>query len=112
MQVKGVNPNNSDNMITDFIIGVMLMGSLFHLSFALWKVKVLSPFGSSTKANGVYGIFVLCISLGLYLYKYGTQSLFENQLYLGGLFALAYTIIFGLIVNRKIKNDDHHSKLD
>ena len=91
-------------MIIDFIIGVMLMGSLFHLSFAIWKVKVLSPFGSSTTANMIYGLFVLCISVGLYLYKNGAQALLDDKLYLGGLFALIYTLIFGLIVTRNRKD--------
>ena len=91
-------------MIINFVIGIMLMGSLFHLSFAIWKIKVLSPFGSSIKSNIIYGIFVLCISLGLYLYKAGIVVLIEDKLYLGGLFALVYTIIFGLIITRKKKN--------
>ena len=91
-------------MLVDFIIGVMLMGSLFHLSFAIWKVKVLSPFGSSIKGNMIYGILVFCISFGLYLYKNGISVLIEDKLYLGGLFALVYTIVFGLIVTRNKKN--------
>jgi len=51
-------------MIIDFIIGVMLLGSLFHLSFGIWKVKVISPFGSTFKSNILYGIFVLGVSIG------------------------------------------------
>lgn len=90
-------------MIIDFVIGVMLMGSLFHLSFAIWNIEVLSPFGKSIKSNIIYGIFVLLISLSLYLYKYGIDELFQDKMYLGGLFALIYTIIFGLIINRKPK---------
>jgi len=38
-------------MIIDFIIGIMLLGSVFHLSMAIWDVRVISPFGKSKKAN-------------------------------------------------------------
>lgn len=88
-------------MIFEFIIGVMLMGSLFHLSFAIWNIKVLSPFGTSKKSNIYYGILVLSISIGLYGYKFGLNELLHDKIYLGALFALLYTIIFGLWTNRK-----------
>lgn len=88
-------------MIIDFIIGVMLMGSLFHLSFAIWRVAVLSPLGSSPKSNAYYGTLVFCLSIGLYLYRHGWQELIRDNLYLGALFALVYTILFGLWTNRK-----------
>ena len=90
-------------MIIDFIIGVMLMGSLFHISFAIWNTEVLSPFGSSKKSNIFYGIFVLCVSISLYLYKNGLGELLQDKLYIGGLFALFYTILFGIWTNRKRK---------
>ena len=93
------------NMIIDFIIGVMLMGSLFHISFGIWNVKVLSPFGSSKKSNLLYGIFVLGISQSLYLYKNGLNELMQDKLYLGGLFALFYTVLFGLWVTGKVKTN-------
>ena len=88
-------------MLIDFIIGVMLMGSLFHISFGIWNVKVLSPFGTSKKSNILYGIFVLGISVGLFIFKNGLNELINDKLYLGGLFALLYTILFGLWVTRK-----------
>jgi len=91
-------------MVIDFIIGVLIMGSLFHISFAIWNIKVLSPFGSSNKSNTFYGIFVLCISVGLYLHKNGLNNLLQDKLYLGALFALLYTIVFGLWTTRKKKN--------
>ena len=90
-------------MIIDFIIGVMLMGSLFHLSFAIWNMKVLSPFGKGIKQNIAYGIFVFLVSVGLYLYKYGMNELAQDKMYLGGVFALIYTVILGLWINRKQK---------
>lgn len=83
-------------MIIYFIIGVMLMGSLFHLSFAIWNVKVISSFGYSKKANVLYGSLVFCFTIGLYLYKNGLNAMLEDKLYLGGLFALTYTLILGL----------------
>lgn len=49
------------------------MGSLLHISFAIWNVIVISPFGSSNKLNTSM--------------KY---------LYLGAIFAILYTIIVGL----------------
>ena len=92
-------------MFIDFIIGVMLMGSLFHISFGIWNVNVLSPFGTSKKSNILYGIFVLGISVGLYIFKNGLNQLINDKLYLGGLFALFYTIAFGLWVTRKVKTN-------
>lgn len=88
-------------MIIDFAIGVMLLGSLFHLSMAIWNVRVISPFGKSKKANILYGILVSCITVGLYLYKKGFDSLIHDYLYLGGIFAILYTVGLGLWVNRK-----------
>ncbi len=88
-------------MILDFIIGLLLMGSLFHLSFGIWRIETLSPFGTSSKSNIWYGILVLGISLGLFLYQHGFTGLLENGMYLGGLFALLYTVIFGMWYTRQ-----------
>ena len=88
-------------MIIDFIIGVLLLGSLFHLSFSLWNIRVVSPFGASKQSNLAYGIFVLLISMGLFAYNYGLGALLQNGIYLGGLFAVFFTIGLGLLVNRR-----------
>jgi len=87
-------------MFIEFVIGVLLLGSLFHLSFGVWSIKVLSPFGSSKRSNVSYGTFVLGISLGLYLFERGLTVLVDDYLYLGGLFAIAYTVVLGLWVTR------------
>lgn len=87
-------------MIIEFVAGVLLMGSLFHLSFAIWDVRVLSPIGSSKISNIIYGTFVLLVAVGLYIFQNGVNALFQDMLFLGGLFALGYTILFGLWVNR------------
>ncbi len=65
-------------MIIDFIIGIMLLGSMFHLSMAIWDVRVISPFGMSKKANIAYGILVSCITIGLYLPKPRYRNAFES----------------------------------
>jgi len=88
-------------MIIDFIIGAMLLGSIFHLSMAIWDVRVISPFGMSKKANIAYGILVSCLTIGLYLYKNGLDAMLNDYIYLGGIFAVAYTIILGLWTKRK-----------
>jgi len=87
-------------MIIDFIIGIMLLGSIFHLSMAIWDVRVISPFGMSKKANIAYGILVSCITIGLYLYKNGIDTMLNDYIYLGGLFAVVYTVLLGLWTNR------------
>lgn len=87
-------------MFIDFMIGVFLLGSLFHLSMAIWNVKVISPFGISKKANIAYGISVLCFTIGLYLYKNGLHTMLKDYIYLGGIFAVAYTVALGLWSNR------------
>lgn len=87
-------------MIIDFIIGVLLLGSLFHLSFALWNIKVVSPFGASKQSNAVYGFSVLIISVALFVYNHGLEALLQNGIYLGGLFAVFFTIGLGSLINR------------
>ena len=90
-------------MIINFIIGIMLLGSMFHLSMAIWDVRVISPFGMSKKANIAYGILVSFITIGLYLYKNGLDVMLNDYLYLGGIFAVVYTVVLGLWTNRKGK---------
>lgn len=86
-------------MIIDFIIGVLLLGSLFHLSFALWDIRAISPFGTSKRSNLAYGFFVLLISISLFVFNHGLKELLQNGMYLGGLFAVFFTIGLGLLVN-------------
>ena len=80
----------------DFVTGVLLLGSLLHLTFGLWRTKMISPFGSSNTANILYGIFVLSISVSLYIYQYGIAGLLQNYVILGGLFAILYAVVFGI----------------
>jgi len=87
-------------MIVDFIIGIMLLGSLFHFSMAIWNVRVISPFGMSKKANIAYGVLISFITISLYLYKNGLQKMLNDYIYLGGLFAIVYTVLLGLWINR------------
>jgi len=87
-------------MVTDFIIGVMLLGSMFHLSMAIWDVRVISPFGMSKAGNIAYGILVSCIAIGLYLYKGGLGEMLNDYFFIGGVFAVLYTVLLGLWTNR------------
>jgi len=75
-------------MVWDFVGGVLLLGSMLHLSFGIWEVPMISPFGSSARANVLYGSFALLVSLGLYGYRHGTEAIGGDGLLLGGLFAI------------------------
>ena len=52
-------------MIIDFVIGIMLLGSLFHFSMAIWNIRVISPFGMSKKSY--YWVYVSAALKGKYV---------------------------------------------
>ncbi len=83
-------------MVLDFFVGVILLGSMLHLTFGLWRVPMISPFGRSNGANILYGCLVLTLALGLYIYAHGLAALMQNAVMLGGVFAIAYAVVLGL----------------
>jgi len=62
-------------MIVNIIIGISLIGGLMHIAIGLMNKKVRSPLGSSRKSNLIYGLFLVSLSGGLYLYTSGLNEL-------------------------------------
>jgi hypothetical protein len=83
-------------VIIDFAIGVLLLGSLLHLTFGIWRVRMISPFGFSGPSNILYGVFVLSAAVGLYFYQHGLSRLAQDYIMLGSLFAIAYAVALGV----------------
>ncbi len=81
--------------ILDFIIGLTLINTIPHFVLGIWKGRMLSAFGFSNAANIAYGIINFIVSLSLFLYKYGTDGLLNNGIYLGALFVLVSYFIVG-----------------
>ena len=82
-------------MIIDFIIGLTLINTIPHFVLGIWKGRMFSGLGFGDTANILYGILNFAISIGLFLYKYGTSRLIENGIYLGALFVLVSYFIVG-----------------
>ena len=79
--------------IIDFLIGATLMNAMPHLVLGIWKGRMFSAFGFGNKQNIAYGFLCLVISIGLYIYEYGTSKIWENGIYAG---ALSLLIIYFL----------------
>ena len=79
--------------IIDILIGATLMNAMPHLVLGIWKGRMFSAFGFGDKQNIAYGLLCFAISFGLYIYKYGTDHLFDNGIYLG---AVALLLIYFL----------------
>ncbi len=81
--------------IIDFIIGLTLMNAMPHFVLGIWKGRMLSAFGFGDFQNILYGLLNFVISIGLFLYKYGTEQLFENGIYAGALILLVIYFLTG-----------------
>lgn len=79
----------------DFIIGLTLMNAMPHLVLGTWKGRMLSAFGFGDLRNILYGLLNFVISIGLFLYRYGTEQLFENGIYSGALILLVIYFLTG-----------------
>ena len=83
--------------LIDFFIGLFLMNAMPHFILGKWNQRMLSGFGYGDKANILYSIANLAISLSLFMYQYGTAGLLENGIYVGAFtVVLAFYILGGL----------------
>jgi hypothetical protein len=64
------------------------MNAMPHFVLGTWKARMFSAFGFGNIQNILYGVLSFLISLGLFLYKYGTKGLFDNGIYTGALVIL------------------------
>lgn len=81
--------------IVDFIIGATLMNAMPHFVLGTWNARILSAFGFGNKQNKAYSLLNLVVSLTLFGYKYGIESLFNHGIYVGGLTILVIYIVTG-----------------
>jgi hypothetical protein len=81
--------------IIDFIIGLTLMNAMPHFILGIWKGRMVSGFGFGNLQNILYGLLNFVISIGLFIYKYGTEQLLDNGIYLGALTLLLVYFVSG-----------------
>jgi len=81
--------------VVDFIIGLTLMNAMPHFVLGIWKGRMFSAFGFGNSKNILYGLLNFIISVGLFLYKYGTGQLLENEIYAGALTLLVVYFLTG-----------------
>ena len=81
--------------IIDFFIGLTLMNAMPHFILGIYKGRMISVFGFGNLANIFYGLLHFAISIGLFLYKYGPEQLFEHGIYVGGLTLLVMYFLVG-----------------
>ncbi len=77
--------------IIDFLIGFTLMNAMPHFVLGVWKGRMLSAFGFGNTQNMAYGLLCFALSIGLFMYKYGFNKIFENGIYAG---AVAILVIY------------------
>ena len=81
--------------IIDLFIGLTLMNAMPHFVLGVWKGRMLSGLGFGNLQNILYGLVNFAISIGLFLYKYGIDPLFENGIYFGALVLLVVYFLTG-----------------
>jgi len=85
----------------DYMIGLFAANAIPHFVIGVSGIRFLSLFGYSGKANIAYALFNTVMSLGLYLYTYGTEALAEHGMYLGTLSILfSYFAIMHILHRR------------
>ena len=57
--------------------------------------RIFGGFGFGNKQNIAYGILNFVVSISLFHYKYGLDTLFENGMYVGGMFVVVAYFITG-----------------
>ena len=94
--------------VMDFIIGLTLVNGLPHFVLGTWKANMLSGFGFGHTQNKLYGLLNLVVSLSLFIYSYGFESILENGMYVGGLTVVILYMLTGTmwrdISNKKMKH--------
>ena len=81
--------------IIDFVIGLTLMNAMPHFVLGTWGGRMFSIFGFGDVQNILYGLLNFSISVGLFLYKYGPEQLFQNGIYAGALVLLVIYFLTG-----------------
>ncbi len=64
------------------------MNAMPHYVLGTWHGRILGAFGFGDKQNMAYGLFNFVISIGLFSYQYGFNSILDNGIYAGALLVL------------------------
>ena len=81
--------------LVDFIIGFMMVNAVPHFILGIYKCRFLGLFGYSPAGNIAYAILCFCISLGLFLYTYGLEGIWQNGIFVGGMFIVVTYFLTG-----------------
>ena len=79
----------------DFLIGFFLMNAMPHWVLGTWGGRMFSIFGFGDRQNLAYGLLNFGLSVSLYIYNYGLESIVENGIYLGALTILVIYLLTG-----------------
>jgi len=89
----------------DLIVGILLVESILHLSFAHSGNYMPSLFGKSLKANMIFSIVTFFVSFDIYFYTYGISTLVDNSLLLGVFVAYLCYLIFGHWFHKRLQRN-------
>ena len=81
--------------IIELVIGLTLMNAMPHFVLGTWGGRMFSIFGFGDIQNILYGVLNFAISVGLFMYKYGLEQLFQNGIYAGALVLLVIYFLTG-----------------
>lgn len=87
-----------------------LMNAMMHLSLGMWKGRMLTSFGFGNAQNIVYGILNFEIAIGLFVYKYGFDNIWENKTILGASTVFLLFLIFGKTLYKLLHKNQNEIK--
>ena len=88
-------PIKSGMNIIDFLIGGLLANGLIHFVISLTKIRFLSLFGYSSKANLFYALLQFAIAVILLTINYNVDELLQNGILVGVISVIVAFLIFG-----------------
>ena len=91
--------------LIDFITGLTLVNAIPHFVIGIWKGRMLSGLGTSSRANILYGLLNFTVSLSLFLYQYGFEGFRTNGMYAG-----AFFVVFSYFIVGKLFYTHFHEK--
>lgn len=96
-------------MLIDLLIGLFAANALPHYVFGRLDSRVLGLFGYSGKANLAYAFFCSFVSLGLFHWKYGLQSITEHGILIGVFFVVVSYYAGWAVIDRYLTDRASHS---
>ena len=90
----------------DFLIGFFLMNAMPHFVLGVWRGRILSAFGFGSRQNILYSLLNFSVAMGLFLWKYGFDGIFENGIFLGAVVMLLIYYVTGHFCYLLFKRSD------